>query len=145
MGASHPARSEARYELTRCTRLVSPYAAGSRSANSADPSAYFDWWPVQGSKSEWIDVTFAKPASISETEIYWFDDTGRGGVRVPASWRLLYKNGDQWIPVQASQAFGVERNAWNVVRFTPVTTSGLRIEIVMQEKFSAGVQEIKIR
>ena len=61
---------------------------------------------------------------MSETEVYWFDDTGRGGVRVPASWRLLYKNGDQWTPVQTSQAFGVERNAWNAVAFTPVTTSG---------------------
>jgi uncharacterized protein len=118
---------------------------GDEPANSADPSAYFDWWPVQGSKSEWIEITFGKPAAVSETEVYWFDDTGRGGVRVPASWRLLYKNGDQWTPVQSSQAFGVERNAWNAVRFTPVTTSGLRIEIVMQEKFSAGVQELKIK
>ena len=118
---------------------------GDEPANSADPSAYFDWWPVQGSKNEWIEITFGKPAAVSETEVYWFDDTGRGGVRVPASWRLLYKNGDQWTPVQGLQAFGVERNAWNAVRFPPVTTSGLRIEIVMQEKFSAGVQELKIR
>jgi hypothetical protein len=118
---------------------------GDEPAGSADASAYFDWWPVQGSKAEWIEMTFAKPATVSESQVYWFDDTGRGGVRVPASWRLLFKSGDQWLPVQTSAAFGVERNAWNTVRFTPVTTTALRIEVVMQEKFSAGVQELRIR
>ena len=28
------------------------------------------------------------------SQVYWFDDTGRGQVRVPASWRVLYKDGD---------------------------------------------------
>jgi hypothetical protein len=118
---------------------------GDEPANSADPSAYFDWWPVQGSKSEWIEMTFAKPATVSDSQIYWFDDTGRGGVRVPASWRLFYRNGDRWTPVQTTAAFGVDRNAWNRVTFTPVTTTALRIELVMQEKFSAGVQEWKVK
>ena len=90
-------------------------------------------------------MTFAQPASVSEAQVYWFDDTGRGGVRVPASWRLLYKNGDRWTPVEASGALGVARNAWNTVTFKPVMTTALRIEVVMQEKFSAGVQELKIR
>jgi DUF1680 family protein len=118
---------------------------GDEPANSADPSAYFDWWPVQGSKSEWIEMTFAKPATVSDSQVYWFDDTGRGGVRVPASWRLFYRNGDRWTPVQTTAAFGVDRNAWNRVTFTPVTTTALRIELVMQEKFSAGVQEWKVK
>jgi DUF1680 family protein len=118
---------------------------GDEPASSADSSAYFDWWPVQGSKTEWIEMTFAKPATVTESQVYWFDDTGRGGVRVPASWRLLYKNGDQWTPVPTSSAFGVERNAWNTIRFAPVTTTALRIELVMQEKFSAGVQEWKVK
>jgi hypothetical protein len=118
---------------------------GDEPASSADPSAYFDWWPVQGSNTEWIETTFARPASVSEIQVYWFDDTGRGGVRVPASWRLFYKNGDQWTPVEATGAFGVERNTWNTVSFKPVTSTALRIEVAMQEKFSAGVQELKIK
>jgi hypothetical protein len=31
------------------------------------------------------------------------------------------------------------------VRFAPVTTSGLRIELAMQPKFSAGLQEWKVK
>jgi DUF1680 family protein len=118
---------------------------GEEPASSSDSSAYFDWWPVQGSAAEWVEMTFAKPSTVSSTEIYWFDDTGRGGVRVPASWRLLYKSGDQWLPVQTQSAFGTARNAWNPLSFAPVTTMGLRIELSMQQGFSAGLQEWKVK
>ena len=118
---------------------------GEEPASSADSTAYFDWWPVQGSQTEWIELTFAKPSTVSTSEIYWFDDTGRGGVRVPASWRLLYKSGDRWLPVETPGPFGVERNRWNAVTFTPVTTPALRIELAMQAGFSAGLQELRIK
>ena len=118
---------------------------GEEPASSSDSSAYFDWWPVQGSANEWIEMTFAKPSAVSSVELYWFDDTGRGGVRVPASWRLLHKSGDRWLPVETAGPFGVARNAWNAVSFAPVTTTGLRIELTMQPGFSAGVQEWKVK
>jgi DUF1680 family protein len=118
---------------------------GEEPANSSDSTAYFDWWPVQGSKMEWVELTFAKPSTISTSQVYWFDDTGRGGVRVPASWKLLYKSGDQWLPVQATGSYRAERNTWNAVAFTPVTTAALRIELSMQPGFSAGLQEWKVK
>jgi hypothetical protein len=118
---------------------------GEEPANSSDSTAYFDWWPVQGSKMEWVELKFAKPSTVSTSEIYWFDDTGRGGVRVPGSWRLLYKSGDQWLPVETTSAFGAARNAWNSLTFKPVTTSALRIELSMQQGFSAGLQEWKVK
>jgi hypothetical protein len=118
---------------------------GDEPASSSDASAYFDWWPVLGSKSEWIEMTFAQRSTVSETEIYWFDDTGRGAVRVPVSWRLLYRNGTDWTPVETTLAYGVQRDAWNRVTFQPVATTALRIELVMQDKFSAGVQEWRVK
>ena len=118
---------------------------GEEPAGSSDSSAYFDWWPVQGSANEWIEMTFARPSAVSSVEVYWFDDIGRGGVRVPASWRLLHKSGDRWLPVETAGPFGVARNAWNAVSFAPMTTSALRIELTMQPGFSAGVQEWKVK
>jgi hypothetical protein len=133
---------------------------------SDDSTAYFDWWPRNGcaapgtpappqtaggtarpcSNGEWIEMAFAKPSSVSETQIYWFDDTGHGGVRVPKSWKLLYKDASgAWQPVETSDAFGVERNKYNALRFKPVTTSALRLELVMQPNVSAGVQEWKVK
>ena len=90
-------------------------------------------------------MAFAKPASVSEAQVYWFDDTGRGGVRVPKSWRLLYKDGNDWKPVETSGEYGVARDAYNTVRFKPVTTTALRLELVMQPNVSAGVQEWKVK
>ena len=88
---------------------------------------------------------------MSEIQVYWFDDTGRGGVRVPKSWRLLYKDRRrrsgrrEWKPVAGAGEFGVAKDAYNTVRFTPVTTTALRIELVMQPNVSAGVQEWKVK
>jgi len=90
-------------------------------------------------------MAFAKPSSVSETQVYWFDDTGRGGVRVPKSWRLLYKEGNDWKPVEVAVDYGVARDAYSTVRFKPVTTSALRLELVMQPNVSAGVQESRVK
>ena len=143
-----------------------PITDGEEPRNSAEGGSYFDWWPVQGwnpacepppgnnpqgqrrqcSKGEWVEMTFAKPAAVSETEIYWFDDeANRGGVRVPASWKLLYKDGEAWKPVETSDTFGVQKDGWNRVTFKPVTTSALRIEVVMRPSVSAGLQEWRVK
>ena len=118
---------------------------GDEPASSADSTAYFDWWPVQSSANEWVELKFEKPAAISTADVYWFDDTGRGGVRVPASWRLLYKSGTNWVTVDTKTAYGTERNRWNTITFAPVTTDALRIELTMQQGFSAGLQELKVK
>ncbi|MGH9312458.1 MAG: glycoside hydrolase family 127 protein, partial [Vicinamibacterales bacterium] len=121
-----------------------PIHDGEEPQSSADSSSYFDWWPTRGT-TEWAEMAFAKTATVSEVEMYWFDDTGRGQVRVPASWRILYKDGGDWKPVEAGSAYGVSKDAWNKVTFTPVTTSALRVEVTMQQQWSAGIQEWKVR
>jgi DUF1680 family protein len=117
---------------------------GEDPASSDDATSYFDWWPRNGA-NEWIEMAFAKPSTVSEAQLYWFDDTGHGGVRVPKSWRLLYKDGDAWKPVEASGEYGVARDRYNVVRFKPVTTSALRLELTSQPQVSSGVQEWKVK
>jgi hypothetical protein len=82
---------------------------------------------------------------IAEAEIYWYDDTGRGECRVPTSWRLFYKDGAEWKPVDAAGSYGVEKDGFNKVSFKPVTTTGLRIEVRMQKEWSAGIQEWKVK
>jgi hypothetical protein len=117
---------------------------GEEPGSSNDPTSYFDWWPTRGT-TERVEMTFAKPATVSEIEVYWFDDTGRGQVRVPESWRLLYKNGETWTPVEAKGAYGVAKDAYNRVAFARVTTSALRLEVKMQTGWSAGLQEWKVK
>jgi hypothetical protein len=57
---------------------------------------------------------------------------------------VLYKDGDEWKPVEHTGAWGVEKDRYNKVSFRPVTTSGLRLEVTMQPEWSAGVAEWKL-
>ena len=82
---------------------------------------------------------------MSDVEIFWFDDTGRGQVRVPASWRLFFRDGDTWKPVTTQDAFGVEKDRYNRLTFSPVTTTGLRVEVTAQPQWSVGIQKWKVK
>jgi hypothetical protein len=107
-------------------------------------NTFFHWWPRKGT-TEWVEYAFEKPAEVSEVETYWFDDTGRGESRVPQSWRVLYKDGDQWKPIENREAYGVEKDRYNKITFKPVTTTALRLEVTFQPGWSAGIQEWKVR
>ncbi len=111
---------------------------------SNDHGGYFDWWPARGNK-ETVDYTFAQPAKVSECGLYWFDDTGQGGVRVPASWRLLYKDGETWKPVETLDQYGVAKDKFNTVKFTPVITTALRVEVQAQNNVSMGMQKWTVK
>jgi hypothetical protein len=117
---------------------------GEEPVSSSDPSSYFDWWPKKGS-TEWVEYAFDKAAEVSECQLYWFDDTGHGEVRVPASWRLLYKDGNDWKLVENMGSYGVAKDGYNRVTFKPVTTNGMRLEVAMQLNFSAGIQKWKVK
>jgi hypothetical protein len=110
-------------------------------ASSSDAENTFsDWWPRKGTNA-WVEYAFAGEATVSTTSVYWFDDTGGGECRVPQSWRVLFKDGDQWKPVQTSDSYGVARDKYNKISFQPVTTTGLRLEVQMQPGWSAGIEE----
>ena len=121
-----------------------PINDGEEPRSSSDPDSYFDWWPRKGS-TEWVEYAFEKPATVSGAQVYWFDDTGRGEVRVPANWKLLYKSGGEWKPVQSASAFGTEKDKYNQVTFQPVLTDGLRPEVAMQAQWPAGIQKWKVK
>jgi DUF1680 family protein len=112
--------------------------------SSADPSIpRFTWWDHRGT-TEWIQYDFDEERWVSRAEVYWFDDTGAGGCRVPASWRLLIREGDHWIPAPAASAYGVARDQYNTVEFDPIKTSVVRLEVQLQEGFSGGILEWRI-
>ncbi|MGQ9578936.1 MAG: glycoside hydrolase family 127 protein [Candidatus Aminicenantales bacterium] len=105
---------------------------------------YLHWWPHKGTL-EWVQYDFEKPAAVSLVEVYWFDDTGEGECRIPATWRVLYREDGQWKPVENLTPYSVSKDAFCRLEFKPVTTDGLRLEIQAQKDFAAGVLEWKVR
>ncbi len=136
----------AKTSASHCHSADATFAANDNilPANSNDHSIpRMTWWDHRGTK-EWIAMEFDKPHTFSKAEIYWFDDTGQGSCRVPASWQLLYKDGDQWRPVEASSPYDVAPDRFNVVTFEPVKTTALRVEVQLQPDFSGGVLEWRL-
>jgi DUF1680 family protein len=105
---------------------------------------FFHWWPRKGTE-EWVQYEFEEPAEVSSVEVYWFDDTGIGECRLPHSWRVVYKSGDEWIPVNTEDDYGVEKDKYNTVTFKTVETGALRLEIQGQENFAGGIHEWKVK
>lgn len=112
--------------------------------NSLDKSAgIVHWWPKKGT-SEWLQYEFAEPQQVRAVEVYWFDDTGVGECRVPASWKVLARRDGQWQEVSQPSAYGREKDGYNRCEFDAVTTDGLRLEIQLQEGWSTGVHEWRV-
>ena len=99
---------------------------------SEDGSAPFLRLRPQSGDRAWVQYDFAKPSRVSSVEVYWKDD--KQVCVLPASWRLLYKDENEWKPVAAADSYGVEKDRFNRVSFKAVRTSGLRLEIQLQGK-----------
>lgn len=108
-----------------------------------EEATFFHWWPKKGT-TEWVEYTFTKASTVSSAGVYWMDDTGRGECRVPKSWRVLYKDGDEWKPVSDTSG-GVEKDKLNSINFTPVTTTALKLEVTLQEGWSTGIYEWTVK
>ncbi|HSO88906.1 MAG TPA: glycoside hydrolase family 127 protein [Draconibacterium sp.] len=110
--------------------------------NSNDHSIiYYHWWPEKNS-TQWIQYNFPKPAEISSTKVYWFDDGPFGGCRIPESWKVLYQtNSGDWKEVETEGSYPIVKDEINTVRFKKVNTFAVKIEIQLPEDNSAGIYE----
>jgi len=105
----------------------------------------FTWWPRKGS-TEWVQYDFDKPMAVSSAQVYWFDDTpSKGGCKLPKSWRVLYKDGKDWKPVEKPSGYPVAANSFCEATFTEVTTSALRVEVQLEKDYSGGILEWRVK
>jgi hypothetical protein len=112
--------------------------------SSSDPSIpRFTWWDHRGT-AEWVQCEFDKPRKVSAVEVYWFDDSGAGSCRVPRSWKVLCKRGENWQLVEGASGYETKKDAISRVSFTPTEALGLRIEAQLQPNFSGGILSLNI-
>ncbi len=114
--------------------------------DSKDVTApYFHWWPKMNS-IEWVSYTFDKPHNVHSCEVYWFDDGPWGGCRIPADWKIYYKDDatGEWVPVKNTSQYEIAKDKYNTVTFEPVTTSALKLEVKLPKDNSTGIHEWKV-
>jgi hypothetical protein len=123
---------------------VRAVADGELPQNSADHGIpRLTFWPHRG-EQEWVQCRFDVARRVTSTSVYWFDDEPRrGGCRRPASWRLVYRDGDAWRPVRlrAGQSYDTDSDRLVRVGFEPVEAQEFRLEIALRAGFSGGVLE----
>ena len=96
---------------------------------------------TQGNRTPY---TFDNPKEVSEVDVYWFDDTYNRDRDFPLGWQVLYKENGEWVPVRTMDTFGIERDMYNRVRFEPVKTDAVRLEISMPP-VSGGIIDWQVR
>lgn len=135
-----PARHGASFYNNDIEAVSDGVAPGS---SSDDTVARFTWWDHVGT-AEWITWNFDAEKTVPSCEVYWYDDTGKGKCRVPASWRVLYNDGTAWREVANAKGAGVERDRFNRVTFDPVKAKGLKIEVRLRDGYSGGILEWRV-
>lgn len=98
------------------------------------------WWPKKD-QTKWVQYNWDKAKTLSKAKVYWFDDRPYGGVRIPESWRILYKSKEGWKPVDVINGYSVTKDAYDEVSFNPVNTRALRLEVQLPKDNSSGILE----
>ena len=106
-------------------------------------AARYHWWP-DTNMVHWVQYDFEKTETVKRVEVYWFDDSPHGGCRIPASWEVEYMSGGTWLPVSNPGEYTVTKDGYDVVKFKPVKTKAVRLNVTLQENWSGGILEWKV-
>jgi len=114
--------------------------------SSSDTSKPYHYWWMKRGTPETLAYEFEKEETVSNVQVYWLDfDHYDGNYRVPESWKLYYKDGENWKEVEAKGDYTTLRDQYNSLDFTPVKTKGLKIVAKLQSDESGGVIEWKVK
>ncbi len=145
--AAKPGRGNVALAAKPSTSFVSGHETldaindGFKPASSGDKryGAYGNW---SRKGAQWVQYEWSKPVNVASIDVYWFDD--RRGVRLPKTSRLLYWDGDAFVPVKNPVGLGVEGNKYNTTTFEEITTSRLKLEFDSLNTASTGILEFKV-
>ena len=104
----------------------------------------FVWRGKKGSV-EWVEYDFASPQKVSSVEVYWAQEENPDApIKLPKSWRVLYRDGDDWKLVSTTKGYPVLADQYSEATFAPVTTLALRIEAQLDSDTTAGIYEWRL-
>ena len=97
-------------------------------ANPLPPDMWATW-TANNPPSHWVLYQWDAPVTLAASSFYFWSDHAAGsgiGVAPPKTWRLEYRDGNNWKTVRAATSHTSNVNAHNRVPFAPVTTRCLR-------------------
>ncbi len=137
--------------LAKVATPAASYASGDTKLSAlndgSDPASSHDgrqgaWGTWPRTEPQWVQYEWSRPVTTNAVEVYWWVDGG--GVNLPASWKISYWNGSEFVPVANAKGFGVKSNSFNRTTFDEVKTDKLRLEIASDGTHSTGILEWKV-
>ena len=142
-GRSHPALYRATASHCWTSDTVDAVADGTRTEGLRDASIpRLTWWDHRGTE-EWIQAEFEQSRTVDRGERLLVRRYRGRSCRLPAGWRLEYRQGDRWQAVDGSP---LPSAATNTTRSSSraVPTRALRLIVQLQPGFSGGILEWQV-
>ena len=101
----------------------------------------------------WVQYTWSEPVATDRVDVYWAIDAPRpnalpgsrgNGMQGPASYRILYWDGTNFVPVKNASGLGVVGNTFNRSTFEAVRTDKIRLEVTPEGRGGAGILEWRV-
>lgn len=106
-------------------------------------------WTAFGSanSSDWVQLDFKAPHRISSVVLYFYDDTGRGGVRLPVRYGIQIFAEGRWNTVENARLSPPRPVAEvaNIVTFPTQIATSLRIVMVHSQDGKSGLTEVVVK
>ncbi len=130
-------------------RFIIPY-------NQNIPISNYYRWPMDDT-TQWVQYIFESAQTVSSVQVYWYDNepstmtTWYNNIpwtccRVPESWELFYMDeNSNWLPVKATDEYGIGKYMYNTVNFEPVKTNSLKMVVERNGSCASGLQEWIVR
>ncbi|WP_158848790.1 discoidin domain-containing protein [Saccharothrix deserti] len=104
-------------------------------------------WGTSGSPngSDWYEIDFRQQRTVDEMRLYFRDDRAGNRYRAPSSYQVQYWNGSAWVNAAGqTKTPGTPKANYNQVRFTPVSTQRIRVQLTHASGFKTGLTEVKV-
>jgi hypothetical protein len=104
-------------------------------------------WGSSGSPNatDWYELNLGQARTVSEVRLYFRNDRSGNRYRPPASYTVQYFNGSAWVDAAAqNKSPAAPQSNYNNVRFTPVSTTRLRVQFTHASGFKTGLTEVKV-
>lgn len=102
------------------------------------------WTAYQSPHAEdWIEIDFGEEIAFSKVAIYFYED---GGVTPPQSYRLSYRQGDEYKEIESPVTTPVKptSNIPNIVQFPEIKSRAIRVTFTHQAETRTGVTELLV-
>lgn len=115
------------------------------SSNVGTGQGWGNWSQSPGSE-HYVGYIWNSPVTVGGADIYWYDDGG--GTRIPASFRIEYLDASgEWQDANITTPYesAVALNQYNTIYFDPITTTQLRLYMVVHPEGAAnGIYRFKV-